>query len=202
MSTGPETVPPGRSSSMPTRCVTVAVLRPAFSTMHLLCGNARARKSTISLLVGMMRIQILRYARTNMSQIKSGAFLAACVWTLSAWTAVPAATGTADKKPDGDDEKAEGGKFQPFKSESKVSSGSVTVGGQSISYQAIAGSLIVHPKDWDDVPRDPKSDKENSMPGDGESKNPTAEASMFYVAYFKSGGNARPVTFLYNGGPG
>jgi carboxypeptidase C (cathepsin A) len=138
----------------------------------------------------------------NMSQIKSGAFLAACVWTLSAWAAVPAAADTADKKPDGDDEKAEGGKFQPFKSESKVSSGSVTVGGQSISYQAIAGSLIVHPKDWDDVPRDSKSDKENSMPGDGESKNPTAEASMFYVAYFKNGGNARPVTFLYNGGPG
>jgi carboxypeptidase C (cathepsin A) len=138
----------------------------------------------------------------NMSQIKSGAFLAACMWTLSAWTAVPAATDTADKKPDGDDEKAESAKFQPFKSESKVSSGSVTVGGQSISYQAIAGSLIVHPKDWDDVPRDPKSDKENSTLGDGESKNPTAEASMFYVAYFKSGGNARPVTFLYNGGPG
>ncbi len=35
-----------------------------------------------------------------------------------------------------------------------------------------------------------------------EGRNPTAEASMFYVAYFKNGGGSRPVTFLYNGGPG
>jgi carboxypeptidase C (cathepsin A) len=137
-----------------------------------------------------------------MSQINSRAFLVACVWSLSAWAAMPAATDPADKKPDTDDEKAEAGKFQPFKSESKTSTGSVTIGGQSISYQAIAGTLVVHPKGWDDVPRDPKPDKENSIPGDGEPKNPTAEASMFYVAYFKNGANTRPVTFFFNGGPG
>src|SRR6202453_48859 len=96
------------------------------------------------------------------------------------------------------------GKFEPFKSESKTSTGSVTVGGQTIAYQAVAGTLIVHPKGWDDVPHDPKADKEDSSPGnEGEGHNPTAEASMFYVAYFKNnGGTARPVTFLYNGGPG
>jgi carboxypeptidase C (cathepsin A) len=137
-----------------------------------------------------------------MSQIKSAAFLAACVWSLSAWATTPAAADAADKKPEADEEKAEAGKFQPFKSESRTSTGSVTVGGQSIAYQAVAGTLIVHPKEWDDVPRDPKSEKENSMPGDGEPKNPTAEASMFYVAYFMNGANARPVTFFYNGGPG
>src|SRR5450631_1734292 len=137
-----------------------------------------------------------------MSQIKSAAFLAACVWSLSAWATTPAAADAADKKPEADEEKAEAGKFQPFKSESRTSTGSVTVGGQSIAYQAVAGTLIVHPKEWDDVPRDPKSEKENSMPGDGEPKNPTAEASMFYVAYFKNGANARPVKFFYNGGPG
>jgi carboxypeptidase C (cathepsin A) len=76
----------------------------------------------------------------------------------------------------------------------------VNVGGQSISYQAIAGTLIVHPKGWDDVPRDPKTEKEGANEGD--SKNPNAEASMFYVAYFKTGGGPRPVTFLFNGGPG
>src|ERR1700723_1346021 len=43
------------------------------------------------------------------------------------------------------------GKFEPFKSESKTSSGSVTVGGQTIAYQAVAGTLIVHPKGWDDA---------------------------------------------------
>jgi carboxypeptidase C (cathepsin A) len=117
--------------------------------------------------------------------------------------AAPAAPNSPDKKPDSDTEKSEGGKFQPFKSESVTSSGTVTIGGQSIAYQAIAGTLIVHPKDWDDVPRDPKADR-NPTPGndEAEGKNPTAEASMFYVAYFKNGGGSRPVTFIYNGGPG
>ena len=108
----------------------------------------------------------------------------------------------APDKPQGAGDAGKGaGRFEPFKAESKISTGSVTVGGQTISYQAIAGTLIVHPKGWDDVPRDPKSDKEDAA--DGEGKNPAAEASMFYVAYFKSGGSGpRPVTFLYNGGPG
>jgi carboxypeptidase C (cathepsin A) len=96
------------------------------------------------------------------------------------------------------------GKFEPFKSESKTSNGTVTVGGQPIAYQAIAGTLIVHPKGWDDVPQDPKTDKpDGGPPPEGESRNPSAEASVFYVAYFKTGGSgARPITFLYNGGPG
>ncbi len=75
-----------------------------------------------------------------------------------------------------------------FKPEEVVTSGSV--GG--IDYQSIAGTLIVHPRNWDDV-----KDKENK-------DNPTAVTSMFYVAYFKKGvpANSRPVTFFYNGGPG
>jgi carboxypeptidase C (cathepsin A) len=115
-------------------------------------------------------------------------------------SAAPGAPNPPDRKSDGDSEKADGGKFQPFKPESVSSTGTVTIGGQAISYQAIAGTLVVHPKDWDDVPRDPKP-----APGagdEGEGKNPTAEASMFYVAYFKNGGGSRPVTFVYNGGPG
>ncbi len=104
---------------------------------------------------------------------------------------------------DSDSEKPQSGKFEPFKPESRVSTGTVTIGGQAVSYQAIAGTLIVHPKDWDDVPRDPKSDKETPASAEGgETKNPTAEASMFYVAYFKTGGGPRPLTFLFNGGPG
>jgi carboxypeptidase C (cathepsin A) len=119
-------------------------------------------------------------------------------------SAAPGAAGSPDKKPDADSEKPEGGKFEPFKPESTTSTGTVTIGGQAITYQAVAGTLIVHPKGWDDVPRDPKSDKENAGPGEegGEGKNPTAEASVFYVAYFKSGGGPRPVTFFYSGGPG
>jgi len=58
--------------------------------------------------------------------------------------------------------------------------GEVTVGGQHIRYSADAATLILHDRDG----------------------RPTGE--MFYVAYFKSGGDAsrRPITFLYNGGPG
>jgi carboxypeptidase C (cathepsin A) len=115
----------------------------------------------------------------------------------------PASASSSDKESSADGAKATG-KFEPFKSESKTSTGSVTIGAQTIAYQAVAGTLVVHPKGWDDVPHDPKADKEDSSPGnEGEGHNPTAEASMFYVAYFKNnGGTTRPVTFLYNGGPG
>jgi carboxypeptidase C (cathepsin A) len=141
-------------------------------------------------------------------------FILSCCLTVAlalAWSApLATAANTADsqdKKPGSDTDKPDGGKFEPFKPEETISNGTVTIGGQAISYQAIAGTLVVHPKDWDDVPRDPKADKSDkdapAAGGDGaDAKNPTAEASMFYVAYFKSGGGPRPVTFFYNGGPG
>ena len=114
----------------------------------------------------------------------------------------PGAPNAQDKKQESDSERPDG-KFEPFKPEANISTGTVTIGGQAISYQAIAGTFVVHPKEWDDVPRDPKADKGAAPAEEGaEGKNPTAEASMFYVAYFKNGGGARPVTFLYNGGPG
>jgi carboxypeptidase C (cathepsin A) len=130
---------------------------------------------------------------------------AALALAIPALLAAAPAPNPPDKKPEGDPEKSiSNGVFQPFKAESVTSSGSVTIGGQAISYQAVAGTLIIHPKDWDDVPRDPKT--EHAPPGGGEeggeARNPTAEASMFYVAYFKNGGGNRPVTFVYNGGPG
>jgi carboxypeptidase C (cathepsin A) len=124
------------------------------------------------------------------------AFLAAVLACGAAWAADES---PPDKAPATGELK---GKFEPFKAESKTSTGTVNVAGQNISYQATAGTLIVHPKGWDDVPRDPKQDKDETS-GEGEPKNPTAEASVFYVAYFKTGGSGpRPLTFLYNGGPG
>ena len=67
-------------------------------------------------------------------------------------------------------------------------------GGTVINYDAFAGTLVVHPKGWDDVPQN----------ADKDDKSQPAEASMFYVAYFKTDApnTQRPVTFLYNGGPG
>jgi carboxypeptidase C (cathepsin A) len=133
---------------------------------------------------------------------RSGAMAVAalCAWALCAAGATSSAP---DKKPESD-EKSDGGKFEPFKPEATASIGTVTVGGQAIAYQAIAGTLIVHPKDWDDVARDPRTEKPGAAPAEegAEAKNPTAEASMFYVAYFKTGGAPRPLTFVYNGGPG
>ena len=83
---------------------------------------------------------------------------------------------------------------ESFKQEQQATKGSVTVGGNVINYDAFAGTLIVHPEGWDDVPQNAEKDD----------KNKPAEASMFYVAYMKSDpkGAPRPVTFLYNGGPG
>jgi carboxypeptidase C (cathepsin A) len=122
--------------------------------------------------------------------------------SIASWAAAPGAQASADKKQDGDSEMLVGGKFDPFKPEEKISNGTVTIGGQVISYQAIAGTFIVHPKDWDDVPRDPKADKASSASAEDGTDGPTAEASIFYVAYFKSGNGPRPLTFLFNGGPG
>jgi carboxypeptidase C (cathepsin A) len=131
---------------------------------------------------------------------------AALLIALTAGVALAAAPDpTPEKKTEGETAKAEKGPFEPFKPEAVSSNGSVTIGGRAIAYQAMAGTFIVHPKGWDDVPRDPSVEKASAAPAEegAEPRNPTAEASMFYVAYFKSGGGAaRPLTFFYNGGPG
>ncbi|NVN10868.1 S10 family peptidase [Nguyenibacter vanlangensis] len=85
----------------------------------------------------------------------------------------------------------------------RTSSGTVTVGGKSIAYQAVAGTLVVHPHGWDDS----EDTVHQEIPGsdahaiDG---NPDATASMFYVAYFRKDARpeTRPITFVFNGGPG
>ncbi len=91
-------------------------------------------------------------------------------------------------------EKTDTTKPADFKPEQQASKGSVTVGGVAIPYDAYAGTIVVHPKGYDDV-------AQNRDPND---KSLQPQASMFYIAYFKSDtkGAPRPVTFLYNGGPG
>src|SRR5215472_5503029 len=66
------------------------------------------------------------------------------------------------------------------KEESAVTHHSLALPGGSIKYTATAGTLLL------------KDDKDE------------ATASMFYVAYTEDGADLghRPVTFLYNGGPG
>ncbi|MBR0552399.1 S10 family peptidase [Stakelama marina] len=87
--------------------------------------------------------------------------------------------------------------FQP---QSSTTDGSVSVEGRRVDYKAVAGTLIVHPEGWDDAAW---REQAHSDLGDKKGE-PKAEASMFYTAYFKKGVPSadRPITFLYNGGPG
>jgi carboxypeptidase C (cathepsin A) len=122
-----------------------------------------------------------------------------------ALAATPDAPPSPEHIGEGEPEQAGAHRFEPFKPEAVTTNASVTIGGRTIAYQAIAGTLIVHPKGWDDVPRDPAADKTPPPPAGGEgaeAANPTAEASMFYVYYSRSAAGPRPVTFFYNGGPG
>ena len=94
----------------------------------------------------------------------------------------------------GEKAKEDVAKIETFKPEQQPSKGTVTFSGKRMDYDAYAGTLVVHLKDWDDVAQNANKDD----------KVGPAEASMFYVAYFKSGvpSAKRPVTFLFNGGPG
>jgi len=83
-----------------------------------------------------------------------------------------------------------------LRDEHQASQGSISIGGHPVAYQAEAGVLVIHLKDpMDDDPPPPKEEHTPPQP---------PEASMSYVAYFKGDKEDphRPVTFLYNGGPG
>jgi carboxypeptidase C (cathepsin A) len=90
-----------------------------------------------------------------------------------------------------------------FATSEQRSRSSVTVARRRIAYQAVAGTLVVHAKDWQDTdPLEAEAGVKEDKDKDGDK--PKAEASMFYTAYFKDGAPAsdRPITFLFNGGPG
>ncbi len=75
--------------------------------------------------------------------------------------------------------KPAGERNEPPTEKAVTTAHSLAVGGRSIAYKATAGTLII------------RDDKDRP------------DASMFYVAYTVAGDAARrPVTFLYNGGPG
>ena len=92
--------------------------------------------------------------------------------------------------------------------EDSTTDGSVTVGGQAIAYTAVAGTITVGSTDSDDelLGLDGKwlSDSGTKIPDKDKPEDAPATARMFYTAYFKKGATAeqRPVTFIYNGGPG
>jgi carboxypeptidase C (cathepsin A) len=123
------------------------------------------------------------------------------MWIVAAaLTAVMPALGKGQSKDDKTEtvkaeiEKTDSSKPGDFKPEQQASKGSVTIGGVAIPYDAYAGTIVVHPKGYDDV----------ALNRDPSDKSVQPQAAMFYVAYMKSDtkGAPRPVTFLYNGGPG
>jgi carboxypeptidase C (cathepsin A) len=89
-----------------------------------------------------------------------------------------------------------------------ITQGTVTVGAQTIAYRAVAGTLTVGATDTQDatlgldgrvLPDSGEKPQDPAKPDEA-----PATARMFYTAYFKNGASAetRPLTFLYNGGPG
>ena len=93
------------------------------------------------------------------------------VLAVTALVAVAFAMG-APPKPADNSADIYSGKF--FKAEESITTGSVTTAGTNVSYQAIAGTLVVHDKDWNDAAQS-GGDKNPDAKADSTSP----EASMF-----------------------
>jgi len=97
---------------------------------------------------------------------------------------------------------------QPPVQPDSTTEGTVTVGGQTIAYHVVAGTLTVGATDIQDamLALDGKvlPDMGEKMPDPAKPEEAPPIARIFYAAYFKNGAapDTRPVTFLYNGGPG
>lgn len=86
--------------------------------------------------------------------------------------------------------------------------GAIDLGGQHIAYTAVAGTLTVGSTDAQDaqlgLDGKPQPGSQLALTEPKDPKDATPVARIFYVAYFKKDAKAgeRPITFLYNGGPG
>jgi len=133
------------------------------------------------------------------------AFLAASV-SLTPMVARAAQDKTNDKTAESSADKATA-KTSP---EEVTTRGTVEADGQHIAYTAVAGTITVGATDEQDAQLGPdgKPQPNTDLAAAVEAAKSTADAPplarMFYVAYFKqdADANQRPITFLYNGGPG
>ena len=129
-----------------------------------------------------------------------------CAASLSAAAAVSiAAAAERSASADAPDNKAQAAQEPTSESprflhdDHQVTQGSINIGGRSVAYQAEAGVMVVHLKDpLDDDPPLPKDERSGPPPQQ------PPEAGMSYVAYFRGDKEDahRPITFLFNGGPG
>lgn len=137
-------------------------------------------------------MKTLKYARTTLSAAILAAFLAA---------------GSAlaqDKSEPKKDAEPKAAMLAP--AIDSATDGSITVGGQAIAYHAIAGTLTVGSNDQQDaqIGLDGKYLPDSGVDLPPKLEDQPAIARIFYAAYFKKGATnaTRPITFLYNGGPG
>jgi carboxypeptidase C (cathepsin A) len=86
----------------------------------------------------------------------------------------------------------------PVVPKDSTTQGSVSVAGHTINYQAVAGTIVVA------ATNDADAALGITAPPVKETPDAPPTARMFYVAYFKKDvpAESRPVTFIYNGGPG
>ncbi|HEX3470000.1 MAG TPA: peptidase S10 [Silvibacterium sp.] len=98
----------------------------------------------------------------------------------------------------------------PAPAPDSTTEGSVLAGGATIPYRAVAGTITVGATEEQDAQLGPDGkplpDTEAALAA-AASKDPKDAppvARMFYVAYFKKDAKSedRPITFIYNGGPG
>ena len=86
--------------------------------------------------------------------------------------------------------------------------GTVHIGGQAVAYRAIAGTLTVGATDSQDATLNlegqPMTNLGLALVDKAKPEDAPPTARFFYTAYLKKAapGEIRPVTFLYNGGPG
>ena len=124
-----------------------------------------------------------------------------CAVVLSCTPVFPQTTG---------DEKPAAKPAEPTPAQSVTTTGTVTVDGQNIQYNAVAGIITVGATDAQDAELGPDGKPQAGTDLAAQfaaAKNVNEQpplAHMFYVAYFKKDADTqhRPITFLYNGGPG
>jgi carboxypeptidase C (cathepsin A) len=107
-----------------------------------------------------------------------------------------------------DDKAAKDKSAAPAPAADSTTQGTIDAGGQHIAYTAVAGTLTVGATDVQDaqlgLDGKPLAGSQLALDEPKEPKDAAPVARMFYVAYFKKDAKAedRPITFLYNGGPG
>jgi carboxypeptidase C (cathepsin A) len=136
----------------------------------------------------------------------------AAVFVAAAVTIAPLMARAADDKTDKTDKTDKSAEKSADKTpqQSVSTEGTVDVGGQHITYTAVAGTLTVGATNAQDAQLGndgkplPDTDLAAEVANAKDATQAPPAARMFYVAYFKKDAdpNQRPVTFLYNGGPG